>query len=376
MRVVLVIGLTVLCRLASANPSWDRVYEIEARGGDWVCPDPKMSLVVSKGRFTIPWFVTYNEKKRVDIGKISGTVRESGLVVDVKSTLIPALPEEVDADRRIVDRIVGDMKIRFAQRPDKLEVELNAGNCYVRWIAKYAGDLESKPRTEKVDKVDKLPPPAPLRGKGAATWNGTYKQRSSYRDDWRCMHADSVGKLVVTNGRFSIPWLLDGGGSSRVKVAQLDGVIAANGSVKLRMSPSVKELPPEISNGAPKGENTLAHLAKATPTVKFLAEKGGRLAEIKFGKCMTELAATDYKVPVVKSTPRAKSSPSKTPAPKRLENLDCDDFDEWSDDEDYEEGDKVLIEDVGPEHIYKCKSFPCSGKPTRGGNWVLVAECH
>jgi hypothetical protein len=377
MRVLIVLGVCLVSSISSADPSWDRTYALDGRGGDWVCPDPRSALVVAKGRFTIPWIVTFNEDKRVDIGTITGTVRDSGLVIDIKSTVTPTLPKEVEADRQIVDRIVSDMKIRFGQVQNRLSVEMNAGNCYARWVVQIAGDKGGgmpKPRTVT---VDKLPPPPPLAGNGAATWNATYQQRSAYRDDWRCVHSDSVKKLVVANGKFSIPWFVGASGYNRIEVApiqvaQLDGVIAANGTVKLRMSPSVKELPPEISTGLPKDQNTFAHLVKATPTVKFIGDKGGRLVEITFGKaCSIELAATDYKVPVSK-TPKAEKR--NTPPPE-LPRVDCDDYDEWDHGDD-KPGDVLKVTVAGPDYIYKCTSLGCNGTPgDRGSDWVRIGEC-
>ena len=75
--------------------------------------------------------------------------------------------------------------------------------------------------------------PAPaLAATGSPKWDGTYGLGIMAAQDWRCPTDAALKKLVVSKGRFSLPWNLstdrsDGGKYDDATVGKIDGVVAA-----------------------------------------------------------------------------------------------------------------------------------------------------
>jgi hypothetical protein len=211
-----------------------------------------------------------------------------------------------------------------------------------------------------------------------------------FMKDWRCPTKAGMRELVVTKGRFSIPWnprTARGG----VQVGALDGVINADGSVALLPAFTIAELPSEVTERA--GDTaTLAGLRSAAFTMRFIIDSGasrGRRAGLSFGRsCTYSLRARDYTEDTSPSGPAragAGKRNTRSPAHGLANGASCT----WSDDCasghcssgkcESDGGAKNLGNGMACNHSDDCASGHCSsGKCESDGgakNLANGAEC-
>ena len=134
---------------------------------------------------------------------------------------------------------------------------------------------------------------------------------------------------MVKTGRFSIPWSVDavdgrGRDYGEVALGQIDGSIAASGTVVLRTWFSVHELPPELADGRKPSEATLAYVRALAPTMTFTAKGGARRAHLAFGKqCQYDI---EDAVTIARKKGRSTSTSSTRsdkPRPKAGNGMEC-----------------------------------------------------
>ena len=220
-------------------------------------------------------------------------------------------------------------------------------------------------------------PEEPLPARGAAKWDASYVMHSGAREDWRCPR--EFGTLKVSKGRFSIPWNLgvfyaDGRNGDDVNVGNLEGVIAADGSVKLRAKFSVDKLPPEVTESIHiGGEAAMASLRTIVPAMTFVLETGrlnlagqGRRATLTVGgdACQYHLESTDYKNPSHREEDGWR--------------VDCNSDQLWQSKTSYNDGDHATVKTGGVHHQYRCNKSPHCDKGSRPGNspqWEKVGRC-
>jgi len=338
--VVSVLVLGVATAHAGGDTNWDGTYEKASGGGYAYCPDATAPVTVSGGKFSIPWNAKLSKTFR--IGTIEGSVRPSGLAV-FKATLSDPMPAdakaalESDGDKlEELQRIASEMKLSFSGHGGR-EIRLSAGMCYASWSSGPAPADAAKPKSTKSASAVKAPPPVAA---GSRDWDTTYKVVNHYGEGWWCPEADAFEKIAVTNGRVAIPWQIESRSYGAIAIGEIDGTIAANGSVKLRPWSSVSELPPELAEGRPAKEATLSFVTAVPPKMTFSRSGGVRVAQLSFGKtCEYGFASGDTvaekKAPPAGSgsssskgsssktsststgTSPSKSSPPPPPAPKK-----------------------------------------------------------
>ena len=288
MRRVALIAV-IVCGLASVaagdgDATWDGSYERAKRDGNEMCPVGSEPIVVSGGKFSIPWNLEVNHK-RFHVGQITASVRPSGFVEGLEPKLIDPVSADALAELAPLGytalglrNIAGALKVKLTSKDDKRHLELRGGMCEMEWAAPL--------RREKVVKPAEVKAPPPLAA-GAAKWDATFKNISGFRQDWRCPL--DFANVVVKQGRFSLPWRVDardhdGNDWGPMALGQIDGSIAANGKVKLRPWFSVSELPPEVAAGLDKKEATLEYVSGLVPTMTFTTSSGSRTSKLAFGK--------------------------------------------------------------------------------------------
>jgi hypothetical protein len=303
--------------LAETSP-WDATYQTDARGGSELCPDASASVVVSGGKFSIVWSFP-GRKQLFRVGRIEGTIRESGFAV-FKATLMDPMPSAVMAELgelsdsvEDLQKIAKEMKIELTSRSDQRSFDLTSGNCYARWIAPGgvpAAKPSAPPPTVAIKPAKPFKAPAPVAA-GAAKWDSTYSSVMHFSSEWWCPKSDAFKAVSVKKGRFAIPWRVDatnnyGRALGEVVLGQLDGTIAASGSVTVRAT-LVDELPPEMA------AHSMTAVKQLKPTIKFGTDSSGRQFHFEIGKnCEYEFHAKDYKI----SKPaRSTSPPPRTSSP-------------------------------------------------------------
>src|SRR6187431_627441 len=93
--------------------------------------------------------------------------------------------------------------------------------------------------------------------------------------------------LVVSHGRFTMPYTISarsgrGIDYGETTLGKIDGSIAANGKVTLRPWFSMRELPPEITDGREPSEATLDYVRAfaSTLTMTFTTNGAARYATL------------------------------------------------------------------------------------------------
>jgi hypothetical protein len=286
------------------DANWDGTYERASGGGYAFCPDATAPVVVTNGKFSIPWMAKL--PKLVRLGTIEGSVRPSGLAV-FKATITEPMPADVkaaldgDGDNvEDVKALAGEMKLSFGGHGGRT-INLSAGTCYASWT--------SGPAKAKQDGgAAKRPSPVAA---GSPSWDTSYQMTSHSAASWWCPRADAFETVTVTKGRVSIPWRAESRDYGDIELGQIDGSIAASGSVKLRPWMAVSELPPELAAGRPDKEATLSFVTAIAPKMTFFRHGGVRGAHLAFGKtCEYELESDDRVVE--KKTAAPSAPPAKT----------------------------------------------------------------
>jgi hypothetical protein len=215
-------------------------------------------------------------------------------------------------------------------------------------------------------------PDVKLPATGSPKWDTSYVGRSGFSQDWRCPR--NLGTIVVSRGKFSIPWRLStddasGDNSEDLTVGSLDGVIAADGTTTLRSRFTIDTLPPEVTRLVRlSGAAAMAALRTAVPSMKFVLDVGkmnpsgqGRRAALNFGKgCEYTLEAKDYK-----------------PQQFREQDgwrVDCNRDQIWHARTTYNSGDEATVGGA-VKHKYRCRSSHCDGRPGSSGQWALDGRC-
>jgi len=213
----------------------------------------------------------------------------------------------------------------------------------------------------------------PLPAAGAAVWDGTYGEGMMSTQDWRCPTDAAIKKLVVTKGKFSLPWLLsaDRGYSGEHRddapIGRIDGVIAADGKTTLRVTFTITELPPEIIEKVHDATATLEYVRTLKPTMKFESDGGkmnpsgqGRKATLSFDgdQCEYHYEASEYKRQQFKESDGWK--------------VDCYSYEKWKADGKYKYEDEAIV----GGGLYECNaSGGCTARPGRSSQWKRVGAC-
>ncbi len=145
MRLGVISGLALLCVLGptvSADDGgnvWDRTYKKGGWGGSSPpCPDSLSDVTVKNGRFTLPWDVKVHDKP-VNIGRIEGTVRPSGLATatvvfadPLPAAFVEAMREDNDS---IEDLRKEPVKVKFQEYHDGREINVytERWQCHTWW---------------------------------------------------------------------------------------------------------------------------------------------------------------------------------------------------------------------------------------------------
>ncbi len=287
MKLAVAIALALAPTLAVAE-NWNGTYEPGARSGGGLCPN-KTPVVVAGGKFSIPWIVDTGSGF-VEIGRIDGTVRETGFA-ELKINLVSPLPKKV-GDGKELKELTDEMTVRFKEsRRNRTLVLATANMCAIDFGAGKSDDKPSRsedaPMT-KPAKPFKAPPPVPT---GSTKWDMTYGNYGSSIGDWRCPSSKAF-PITVKQGRVTFPYALDSTHYGTFIIGQVDGTVAADGKVKLRVT-TVDELPTELADD----KHTIADLRAFTGTMTFMSEARGRKAKLVFGSepaCSHEFIAKDY----------------------------------------------------------------------------------
>jgi hypothetical protein len=217
----------------------------------------------------------------------------------------------------------------------------------------------------------------PLPARGAAKWDTSYAYQGGAREDWRCPRGLEAFK--VSKGRFSLPWDLatfheDVRHGDDVNVGRIEGVIAADGSVKLRAKFTVDKVPPEVIESLRiSAEAAMASLRTIVPAMTFALESGrqnlagqGRRATLTVGgnACEYYFESTDYRQPS-----------------RREEDgwrIACDADQVWQSKITYNNDDRVTVKIGGARRQYRCTSSPhCDegSRPANSPQWEKVGRC-
>ncbi|HEY3802960.1 MAG TPA: hypothetical protein VGL61_10155 [Kofleriaceae bacterium] len=217
-------------------------------------------------------------------------------------------------------------------------------------------------------------PAPPLAATGSPKWDGTYGLGIMASQDWRCPTTATLQKLVVSKGRFSLPWNLstdrsDGGKYDDATVGKIDGVVAADGKVTLRATVTIDEMPPEVTEIVRDGTATVAYLRTLKPTMTFALDSGamnpsgqGRKARLTFNDdaCELNYQASEYKNQQFKESDGWK--------------VDCYSYESWKGDATYNDGDQASV----GGGLYRCAVSPhcrAGTRPGRSDQWKRVGRC-
>src|SRR5262245_17930697 len=142
-RSITVALLVLLVRPVAAddpvNP-WNRTYKKGGMGGTTPpCADSLEDVTVKDGHFSLPWTLKVRDKP-VTIGRIEGTVRPSGLAIDVKAVFLDPLPhpfiESMNANHESIDDLRKlPLKVKFQQFSDGREISVwtEQWQCHTWW---------------------------------------------------------------------------------------------------------------------------------------------------------------------------------------------------------------------------------------------------
>ncbi len=294
--------VALLAGVASADPvvpDWNGTYKNDGgNGGGELCPHTEGApLTIVNNAFSIDWKIHGPDNSLIHVGTLEGTVRPSGMttvtakLVEPMSRKLVAILEQMQDSPEKLRALAKDSHANFTYVDDSHRREMtlaSSGDCTTTWLS------TAKVSTKAVA-ITPTPAPAlkvsPLPA-GSSAWDQTYLRQGGLINDWRCPAAGDVREHTrVSKGRFSFPYQIqawDGHGHSLgfVTLGQVDGSIAANGTVKLRTTLSIDALPPELTSG--KADATLDSVREymATGTMKFTRDtknKKEMYAELEFG---------------------------------------------------------------------------------------------
>jgi len=126
--------------LPAGAPKWDTVYvPTSSSSQDWRCPKQEFKeLVVSKGRFTIPYTVDANSGHGVTygettLGQIDGSIAATGKVTLRTSFSVSELPPEItdgrEPSKSTLDYVRAfGLKMTFSTNGNERHASLSAGN--------------------------------------------------------------------------------------------------------------------------------------------------------------------------------------------------------------------------------------------------------
>ncbi len=219
-------------------------------------------------------------------------------------------------------------------------------------------------------------PDTPLPTKGSSKWDGTYFRGTNYTQDWRCPTAEALKKLVIKDGKFSLPWFLstdlaDGQKYEDVQIGHFDGVVADDGKVTFRYVWTVDKLPPEVLEAVKydKGHATLEYISTLTAEMQFVADRGkmnpsgqGVKTKLMFdgdNNCYYDYLGAGYKQQEYKESDGWR--------------VDCNSIDDWQAGSRYKDGDQAVINGG----LYKCTQSRCKAgaRPGRSPQWERVGRC-
>jgi len=291
MRIIAVLLVLTGTSAADTKTDWDGSYVDEDSGGADLCPyqAKNATIVVAHGAFSLPWNIRSVDDKILRLGTIEGTVRPSG-VATTKATVVDPLPHDLaaaleqlqDSPAKVAAH-AKDMKVKFDRAPDgRSQLTLSTEMCSEHfWADPASAATSAKPASNPTVVMGPKPPPLAA---GAPAWDTPYVTTTRGSQDWRCPKFDT-NALVVTKGRFSIPYVVTVHAGD-VTIGRIDGSIAASGAVKLRAWLSISELPPELADvGETPDQSTLAYLRAFAPTMAFKKDGKMRTAELTAAGC-------------------------------------------------------------------------------------------
>jgi hypothetical protein len=298
-------SLVVVCLfagVAAADPvGWDGSYEFDGNSsGNGLCPRPAddSTITVTDNAFVIVWNIRGDDDSLVRVGTLGVTVRPNGA-----TTVTPKLDEPFLSRVKAALAYQDASPAKLRKLASKIQVQLEADstrelhltssdNCDSTWSSALPSHHDDPPAvTAKAPPRSTAALPA-----GSPIWDQPYKFISGYEDDaWTCPEISFDLALVVSKGHFSIPYIIRiAEGYDRLTVGTLEGSVAANGKVTLRVS-FLDKLPAKSIAQSPAKERTLDEL-RAAPTLTMTFEKGdgpNRYAKLTTGpKCIRQFQNT------------------------------------------------------------------------------------